>query len=167
MINTYTYFGTDGSLSVSDPDGLEADVFGEYFGESGAVARVTGVALAVSTDIHTFYELGTRLPSELRAGNISIQGSVDRAYVNGALLHLMLGPYAIGDEAPGMKVPTFNMKLILDNLRPAGDEGNSVLTVYGVIFDNWQWKLPEEDFALEKLTFKARRVAVSDAPVGA
>lgn len=166
MINTNTYFGTDGSLSVSDPDGLDADAFGGYFGESGAVARVTGVTLAVSTDVRAFHELGSRLPSELRAGNISILGSVDRAYVNGALLALMLGSYSVGEEAPGMKVPTFNMKLILDNLRPAGDEGNSVLTVYGVIFDNWRWSLPEEDFALEKLTFKARRVAVTDTPVG-
>jgi hypothetical protein len=167
MINTYTYFGTDGSLSLSDPQGLDADVFSEYFGESGAVARVTGVSLAVATEIHTFYELGNRLPSELRAGNISIKGTVDRAYVNGALLRLMLGPYAVGEEAPSMKVPTFNLKLILDNLRPSGDEGNSVLTVYDVIFDNWQWNLPEEDFALEQLTFKARRLAVSDTPVSA
>lgn len=165
MVNTSTYFGTDGSLSVSDPDGLDTDAFGEYFGESGAVARLVNVSIAVTTQVKTFYELGSRLPSELRAGNIAISGTVDRAYVNAALLRLMLGDYVVGEETAGMKVPTFNMKLILDNLRPAGDEGNSVLTVYGVVFDTWQWNLPEDDFALERLAFKARRLAVVDTPV--
>jgi hypothetical protein len=59
------------------------------------------------------------------------------------------------------------MKLILDNLMPAGDEGNSVLTVYGVIFDTWQAALPEDDFMLERLTFKARRLAITDTEVSA
>jgi len=167
MINTNTYFGVDGSLTLSDPDGIEADAFSEFFGESGAVARVTDVSLAVSTQVHTFYELGNHLPTELRAGNIAISGVVGRAYVNGALLRMMLGQYVVGEESPGLKIPSFNMKLILDNLLPAGDEGNSILTVYGVIFDNWQWNLPEADFALERLTFKARRLAVVDTQVSA
>jgi hypothetical protein len=50
---------------------------------------------------------------------------------------------------------------------PAGDEGNSVLTMYGVIFDTWQTMLPEDDFMLEKLSFKARRLAVADSEVSA
>jgi hypothetical protein len=165
MINASTYFGTDGSLMVSDPDGLAADAFGEYFGESGAVARLVDVSVAVTTQVRAFYEIGSRLPSELRTGNIAISGSVGRAYVNAALLRLMLGEYAVGEETAGLKVPTFNMKLILDNLRPAGDEGNSVLTLYGVVFDSWQWNLPEDDFALERLSFRARRFAVVDTPV--
>jgi hypothetical protein len=167
MLNSYTYFGTDGSLTVSDPDGLETDAFTQYFGESGAVARVVNVGVSVTTDVHAFYEIGQRLPSELRAGNIAISGTVERAYVNGALLRLMLGQYAVAEETPGLKVPTFNMKLILDNLRPAGEDGNSVLTLYGVVFQSWQWNLPEADFALERLAFKARRLAVADNPVPA
>jgi hypothetical protein len=165
--NTSTFFGTDGSLTLSDPDGLDADTFGEYFGESGTVARVVNVAIQVTTRIHPFYEMGSRLPTELRAGNVAIAGTVERAYVNGALLRMMLGQYAVAEEAAGLVIPSFNMKLILDNLRPPGDAGNSLLTVYGVSFDSWQWNLPESDFALERLSFRARRLAVTDNPVPA
>jgi hypothetical protein len=167
VFNTSTIFGTDGSLTLSDATELDADTFGEYFGESGAVARVVNVALQVTTRIHPFYEMGSRLPTELRTGNISIGGSVERAYVNGGLLRMMLGQYAVAEEAAGLRVPTFNMKLILDNLRPPGDDGNSLLTVYGVTFDSWQWNLPESDFALERLSFRARRLAVTDSSVPA
>jgi hypothetical protein len=57
------------------------------------------------------------------------------------------------------------MKLALDNLAPAGEEGNSILTVFGVMFDTWQVSLPEDDFMLERLTFKARRIQVEDKEV--
>jgi len=164
--NTSTYFGTDGSLTLSDPRGLDdPDVFADFFGESGAVARVVNVAIQVTTRVHAFYEMGSRLPSELRTGNIAVSGSVERAYVNGALLRMMLGPYAVAEESPGLAVPTFNMKLILDNLRPPGNDGNSLLTVYGVVFDSWQWNLPEADFSMERLSFRARRLMVADNPV--
>jgi hypothetical protein len=59
-------------------------------------------------------------------------------------------------------MPSFNIKLILDNMLPEGDAGNSVLTLYDVIFDSWQFNLPEDDFVLERATFRARRIAVSD-----
>jgi hypothetical protein len=66
-----------------------------------------------------------------------------------------------------MALPSFNMKLILDNLNPPGDDGNSILTVYNVMFDTWAFSLPENDFVLEDLTFRARRLAVLDSEVPA
>ncbi len=167
MYNSRNYSGTDGQLVLSDPDGIDAAAFTAYWGETGIVGRVTNVAIAVRTEVKPFYELGSRSAKELRAGNIAICGSVERAYINGALLKLMLGSYAESEEAAGFKIPSFNMKLILDNLMPAGDEGNSVLTVYGVIFDSWNAALPEDDFMLERLTFKARRVAITDTELAA
>lgn len=165
MLNSRNFCGTDGTLVLSDPDGLDTAVFTELWGESGVVGRVVNVSIAVTTEVKAFYELGSRSAKELRAGNITISGTVERAYLNGALLKLMLGQYAESEEAVGFRIPSFNMKLILDNLMPPGDEGNSVLTVYGVIFDTWQTALPEDDFMLEKLSFKARRLAIADAPV--
>jgi hypothetical protein len=162
VFNSHTFCGTDGSLVLSDPDGIDAAAFTSYWGETGIVGRVTNVSISVTTEVRPFYELGSRAPKELRTGNISIFGNVERAYINGALLKLMLGQYADSEEATGFKIPSFNMKLILDNLMPAGDEGNSVLTLYGVIFESWQTSLPEDNFMLEKLTFKARRLAVTD-----
>jgi hypothetical protein len=162
VFNSRNFCGTDGTLVLSDPVGLDTAVFTGYWGESGVVGRVVNVSIAVSTEVKPFYELGSRAAKELRAGNIAITGTVERAYLNGALLTLMLGQYATNEEAAGFTIPSFDMKLILDNLMPAGDEGNSVLTVYGVIFDSWQTALPEDDFMLEKLSFKARRIAITD-----
>ena len=165
MFNTNTFYGTDGVLTLSDPDGITPEVFGEYFGEGGIVGRVTNVSLAVSIDVKAFHELGSHAPRELRAGNISIGGTVDRAFSNGALLKLMLGQYAETEETAAFKIPSFNMKISLDNLKPEGDAGNGVLTVYGVIFSSWQFNLPEDDFVLEKLSFKAKRISAEDTAV--
>ena len=165
MFNTNTFYGTDGVLTLSDPDGITPEVFGEYFGEGGIVGRVTNVSLAVSIDVKAFHELGSHAPRELRAGNISIGGTVDRAFINGALLKLMLGQYAESEETAAFKIPSFNMKISLDNLKPEGDAGNGVLTVYGVIFSSWQFNLPEDDFVLEKLSFKAKRISAEDTAV--
>jgi len=167
VFNSRNFCGTDGTLVLSDPVDLDPAVFISYWGESGVVGRVTNVSISVTTEVKPFYELGSRSAKELRAGNIAIAGTVERAYLNGALLKLMLGQYSDSEEAVGFTIPSFNMKLILDNLMPAGDEGNSILTVYGVIFDTWQTMLPEDDFMLEKLSFKARRLAVADSEVTA
>ena len=167
MFNSNTYFGTDGTLTLTDPDGFDANTLTNYFGESGAVGRLTNIALHVSTEIKPFHELGSRAPKELRAGNIYLSGTVDRAYINGALMKLLLGQYAESEETGAFKPPSFNIKIILDNLKPEGDAGNSILTVYGVMFDSWQFNLPEDDFVLERLSFKARRVTVEDQEVSA
>jgi hypothetical protein len=165
MLNSHTYFGTDGSLVVSDPTGLDSAEFTKYLGESGVVGRVMGVSVMVTTEIKAHYEIGSRAPKELRSGNIAIAGTVERAYINGAMLKLMLGQYADSEEAAGFLIPTFNMKLILDNLMPPGDPGNSIINLFGVMFDSWQVHLPEDDFMLEKLSFKARRIAITDNEV--
>jgi hypothetical protein len=162
VYNSHTFFGTDGSLVVSDQNGLDAGIFTNYFGENGVVGMVSGVTVLVTTEIKAHYVVGSRAPKELRSGNIAISGSVDRAYINGAMLKLMLGKYAESEEAAGFVIPSFNMKLILDNLMPPGDPGNSIMNLFGVMFDSWQVALPEDDFMLEHLSFKARRVAITD-----
>ena len=167
MFNTNTYFGTDGVLTLSDPANFDADKFTGYFGESGVVGRLKNIHLSANMELKPFYELGSRAPKELRAGNIMIGGTVERAHINGALLKLMLGPYAEGEETETLMVPSFNMKVTLDNQNPQGDEGNSIMTAYGVMFDSWQFHLPEDDFVLEKLSFKARRITTEDTEVAA
>lgn len=168
MLNTSTYHGVDGVLTLSDPDGVTPDVFTSYFGEGGIVGRVTNIALSVSTVVKPFHEIGSHAPKELRAGNISIEGTVERAFINGAFLKLMLGPYSESEEGgTPFKMPQFNMKIALDNQKPIGDEGNNILTVYGVMFDVWQFNLPEDDFVLEKAHFRARRITVEDTEVPA
>lgn len=167
MFNTNTFHGADGVLTLSDPDAdaLDVDEFTNYFGEDGLVGRVTNVTLSVETEIKAFRGIGSRIAKELRSGNIDVSGTVERAFINGALLKLMLGKYADGEETEPFKMPSFNMKIGLDNLRPPGDEGNSTLTVYSVMFNNWQFNLPEDDFVLERLSFRARRITLTDTEV--
>jgi hypothetical protein len=167
VFNTNVYTGTDGVLTISDPEPFATDMFTAYFGEAGAVGRLTNVTVQVRTDVRAFHELGSRAPRELRAGNLHIAGTVERAFINGALLRLMLGQYGTDEETTAFAVPSFNMKLLLDNLRPEGDAGNSVLTLYGVVFDSWRVNLPEDDFVLERLSFQARRIATEDTEVPA
>ena len=103
MYNTHTFFGTDGSLVVSDQNGLDGAVFTKYFGENGVVGMVMGVNVAVTTEIKAAYVVGSRAPKELRSGNIAISGIVDRAYINGAMLKLMIAakviPMSFGAKA--------------------------------------------------------------------
>ena len=165
MLNSNTYFGTDGSLVVSNQTGLDAAQFADFFGESGVVGRVKGVSVYVTTEIKAHYELGSRAPKEMRAGNIAIAGTVERAYINGAMLKLMLGQYAEAEEATGFLIPTFTMSLLLDNMFQPETKGNSTINLYGVMFNSWQANLPEDDFMLERLSFKAKRIAITDEPL--
>jgi hypothetical protein len=166
MFNTRTFFGTDGILTVANAESaMPADALTSYLGEGNVVGRVTNVSVSVATSVHAFHEMGFRLPRELRAGRISIDGSVERAYVNGALLRLMLGQYATTEEALGFAIPHFDMVLGLDNQSPPGEPGNSVITIYGVMFDRWRLELPAEQFTIENTHFQAQRIGVADTEV--
>ncbi len=167
MFNTHTYHGADGVLTVSDAADFDAETLTGYFDEAGVVGRLTNVVFRVDTEIKPFYEIGSRSPKELRAGNISIGGTVERAYINGALLKLLLGRY-VADPEPEtgtFPAPTFAMTVTLDNLQPEGEEGNNVVKAIGVKFNSWQTHLPEDDFVLEKLSFKALRITVEDKQI--
>lgn len=167
MFNTRTFFGTDGTLTVANQTAVDADTLTSYLGQGSTIGRVVNVTLSVSTEVKPFHEMGSRLPKELRAGNIEIRGTVERAFVNGALLRLMLGEYALNEEAAGFVIPTLDMVVTMDNQAPPGDPGNSIVTVYGVVFDSWELNLPASDFVLEGLSYQAKRVAVGDAEVPA
>jgi hypothetical protein len=167
MFNTGTFYSTDGSLTVARQTAMEADTLTSYLGEGSSIGRVTGVNLTVATQVRAFHEVGYRLPRELRAGRIEIAGTVERAYINGALLRLMLGQYATAEETTGFVIPTLDMVLGFDNQAPPGEPGNSTLTVYGVMFDRWRLDLPADDFVLEHLSFKAQRINVLDTEVPA
>jgi hypothetical protein len=164
MYNTNVFFGTDGELTLSTvAEGSPAgETITTYLGESGVVGRVINVTLRVTMQLKPFHELGSRAPKELRAGNIAVSGTVERAHLNGALLKLMLGQYASEEETTPFAIPSFNMAIALDNVAPQGDAAISALKVYGVKFDSWQFNLPEDDFVLEHLTFKALRIQSTD-----
>jgi hypothetical protein len=74
----------------------------------------------------------------------------------------MLGDAGAGTRPAGAFVsPTFNLSLLLEN--PARPGQRSTLTVHGVKLDGWNYQMPEDDFVLESVSFKALWIGVEDA----
>ncbi|VAW30271.1 hypothetical protein MNBD_CHLOROFLEXI01-3954 [hydrothermal vent metagenome] len=169
MAMTNTYTGANGTLTLANedtPEGQDASAVVNTYGIT-TVGRVTGVDICVQTDLEAFHEIGRRHPTSLHPGNIRISGSVDRAYINGALLELLLGRGAGPTQIAEPYVqPTFNMTIALND--PAVPGTSASLELKGVKFQNWAYKMPEDDFVMENATFQALTISVLDreAPEG-
>ncbi|HWS13627.1 MAG TPA: hypothetical protein VN279_12550 [Rhodocyclaceae bacterium] len=161
-MGTNVYRGSDGTISVAVESGLEGDkakaVNDAY--SLTPIGRVTGVTVRVTNDVKPFHELGQRFATELRPGNINVYGTIDRAYINGALLKLMLGDAADSRPAGTFVGPSFNLSVRLEN--PSLPGTASTVTVMGVKLEEWAYDLPEDDFAMEKVNFRALWVKVED-----
>lgn len=166
MPNTNVFTGMDGSITVAvddaeSPEGQSANAVAEAFALS-PVGRATDVTVKVTSAMRPFHEVGQRYATELRPGNVNVSGTMGRAHINGALLRLMLGDAAAGTRPAGAFVsPTFNLSLLLEN--PAKPGQQSTLTVHGVKIDGWSYSLPEDDFLLESVSFKALWISVADS----
>ena len=161
MANT-VFRGSDGTISVAaeaGPEGEKTAAISETYGLT-PVGRCTGVTVWVTNDVEPFHELGQRYATELRPGNVNVYGTIDRAYINGALLKLMLGDAADTRPAGSFISPSFNLSLRLEN--PSLPGTTSTVTVMGVKLSQWAYSLPEDDFAMEKVSFKALWVKVTD-----
>ncbi len=160
---TTVYRGSDGTISVAVEAGAEGDqakAVAEAYSLT-PIGRVTGVTLRVVNDVKPFHELGQRFATELRPGNIDVYGTIDRAYINGALLKLMLGEAANSRPAGTFVSPSFNLSVRLEN--PSLPGVSSTVTVMGVKLNEWNYQLPEDDFAIEQASFRALWIKVEDA----
>ena len=165
MANTNVFRGSDATLTLAPanaevPEGAAADTIINEL-ELSPVGRCKGVEVYVQTELEEFHEIGRRHPAQLRPGNIHISGRINRAYINGALLRLLLGVGANPErEAEPYPQPSFNMTLqVLD---PATPGTSSVIVLNGVKFENWSYNLPEDNFVMESVTFKALFITVAD-----
>lgn len=161
--NVYT--GMDGAISVAVDGGVEGDLASEIadeFGSMAPIGRAVGVTLRVESAMRPFHEIGQRYATELRPGNVNVSGTIGRAHINGALLRLMLGEGGDGTRPAGAFVsPTFNLSLLHEN--PALPGNSSTITVHGVKIDSWTYDMPEDDFVMEGVTFKALWIGSEDA----
>lgn len=164
MANTNVFTGADGSitLSTNSAEGPEAAAAQSVIDANDlvAVGRATGVRVEVNTAIRAFNEIGQRYASELRPGNVSIRGSIDRAYLNGAMLRLLLGEAADGRPARSWGGPSFNITLMAESSAHPGTR--STITLHGVKIDQWNLTMPEDDFVMESATFQALFATVGD-----
>jgi hypothetical protein len=160
------YSGADGTLvllpSGTDAESADATAITDLEAFSIAeVGRVTGVDLHVDTDLREFHEIGLRHAASLHQGDIHIWGTIDHAYVNGALLYLLLGrgasPNNVAEPYPQ---PALAMNLVFQD--PAVPGHRSVIDVLGIKLENWAVRMPQDDFVMEKVRFRALRIDVRD-----
>lgn len=166
---TNVFTGASGTLTLLQsglpPEAADTSAILETYNAINEVGRVTGVEVYVQTDLEEFHEIGRRHPTSLHYGNIHISGRVERAYINGALLFLLLGRGANPEFVAEPYVqPTFEMILILQD--PAVPTNRANLIVSGVKFQNWSYRLPEDDVVMENLTFKGLQIRVQDEDEG-
>ena len=164
MPNSHVYTGLDGAISLAEETGVEgaaAKTVKETFGLT-PIGRATGVSVEVTSDIRPFHEMGQRYATELRSGNVNIRGTIGRAHVNGALLKLMLGDGAASTRpAASFVSPTFALSLRMENGAFPGNA--STVTVHGVKLDAWAITVPEDDFVMEQVGFKALWIGTEDS----
>lgn len=164
MANSSVFTGADGSITLSVPAGTEGEKANAIL-ESGdliSVGRVTNVRVEVSSKLKAYHEIGQRYPSELRPGNITITGTIGRAYINGSLLRLLLGEGADSKPAASWVQPAFNISLMVSN--PADAAARNTLTLHNVKLANWVYEIPEDDFLMESVSFMAINATVQDEP---
>lgn len=163
MPNVNVFRGSDATLvlAVDDSATVEGQLADTLIGEyelSSVVGRLQNVQVTVQNELKPYHELGKRFATELRPGNINVSGFAERAHINGALIRLLLGD---GAKSPppteGMAQPSFNIVISLKN--PALPDNSSTITVFGVKFDTWSFRLPEDDFVMESVTFRALRIS--------
>jgi hypothetical protein len=143
-----------------NPEGQGAQEIIDFYNLS-PVGRAVNVEVNVQTELELFHEVGKRHPAVLRPGNINVTGSIGRAYINGALLRLLLGKGALPErQAEPYPQPSFN--LMLDLKDPAVPTTSSTLIVHGVKLENWAYSLPEDDFVMESVSFKGLFITVED-----
>ncbi len=160
---TNVFTGANGTLTLANedtPEGNAAQAVTDTY-QTQTVGRLTGIEIQVNTDLEEFHEVGRRHPVSLNPGNIHISGNVERAYINGALLFLLQGAGSSPSNIAEPYVqPTFNVTVALSD--PAHPGNSASLEIKGVKFKNWSYCLPEDDFVMENLQFKALTIRVLD-----
>jgi hypothetical protein len=163
--NSRVFRGSDATLTLSldnpdFPESQEANTVIEFF-ELATVGRASQAEVYVTTDLKAYHEIGRRHPAQLRPGNINISGKLSRAYINGGLIHMLLGKgSALNRVAEPYPQPTFNLQFTVRD--PAFPDTSSVITVHGVKFDDWNYILPEDDFVMEDVTFQGMFITAGD-----
>lgn len=164
MANSSVFTGADGSITLAAGQGSEGEkaqaVLGAY--DLISVGRVQNVRVEVHSDVKAYHEIGQRYASELRPGNVTCRGTIGRAYINGALIKLLLGEAAESRPAASWAQPSFNITLLVANA--ATPDVKNTLTLHDVKFDSWVYTLPEDDFVMETVSFQAPYLTVKDEP---
>ena len=162
MPNTSVFTGADGSITLSVPQGAEGERAQEVLTAFDLiiVGRVQNVRVEVHSDVRSFNEIGQRYATQLRPGNIAVRGTIGRAYLNGAMLRLLLGEAADSRPAASWTQPAFNITLLAQNA--AAPDVRNTITIHEAKIDSWVYEVPEDDFLMESASFQALYLTVAD-----
>jgi hypothetical protein len=162
MPNTSVFTGADGSITLSVPQGAEGEKAQEVLTALDLinVGRVQNVRIEVQSEVRSFNEVGQRYATQLRAGNVVVRGTIGRAFINGAMLRLLLGEAAESRPAGSWTQPAFNITLLAQN--PAAPDVRNTITIHEAKIDNWVYEVPEDDFLVESVSFRALYLTVAD-----
>jgi hypothetical protein len=160
-MNTDVFTGAEGSILLSTPGTSEGQIAQQILDANNLtlVGRVHNVRVEVQTEVHAYHEIGQRYATQLRPGNVNISGTIGRAYVNGAMLSLLLGEASQGRPAGNWIQPAFNITVRVFN--PTNNAVNT-LTLHDVKIDNWVYNLPEDEFVMEEARFQALFLTVAE-----
>ncbi|WP_159992265.1 hypothetical protein [Roseomonas sp. 18066] len=160
-MNTDVYTGADGAILLSAPPGKEGEAAQAVIDaqQLTTVGRVRDARVEVRSEIRAYHEIGQRYATQLRAGNVTVSGTFGRAYLNGALLGLLLGEASGTRPAANWMHPAFNVTLRIAN--PASGASN-ILTLHDVKLKSWVYTLPEDDFLMEQVDFQALYITVAE-----
>jgi len=162
MANTKVFTGADGSITLSPAQGEEGSaaegIINDF--EVLTVGRVQNVRVEVHSDVKPYHEIGQRYATELRPGNVTVRGTIGRAYVNGAILRLLLGDAADQRPANSWVQPAFNITLLVENAANPGVR--STMTLNDVKIEGWSWAMPEDDCVMESLSYQALYITIGD-----
>ena len=164
---TDVFRATDATIVLASDDTLRggepAKAVISQYELTNAIGRLTNLSISVRSAVEPFYEIGRRYPASLRPGPVSVTGSAERAFFNGALVRLLLGDGAASPPGTTAFVqPAFN---VLATLRDAAHpDAFAKVTVFGVQFDSWSYDLGvDKDFVMEAVTFQAMRLGYEEA----
>lgn len=162
MANTNVFTGADGALTLAPSQGAEGDAANTVITgyDTITVGRVQNVTVQITSEVRAYHEIGQRYATELRAGNVSIRGTIGRALINGAMLRLLLGEAADGRPAASWVQPAFNISVLVEN--PSHPGVRNTLTLHDVKFESWGYAMPEDDFVAESVSFQALYATVAD-----
>jgi hypothetical protein len=161
-VNTSVFTGADGSIALAASQGKEGDAAKKVIADFDTitVGRVRSINVEVTSEVRAYHQLGQRYATELRAGNVSIKGTIGRAYINGALLRLLLGEAADTRPAGSWAQPTFNITVLAENAAVPGVR--STITLHDAKLESWMFAMPEDDFVMESVGFQAAYLTVKD-----
>ncbi len=160
-MNTDVYTGANGSVLLSTPEGVEGEAAQEVLSAHDlvVVGRVQDIRVEVQSAVRAYHEIGQRYATQLRPGNITISGTIGRAYINGAMVSLLLGEASQGRPAGNWVQPAFNITVQIANQTTGA---SNTLTLHDVKIDNWVYQLPEDEFVMESVGFQALYMTVEE-----